>query len=729
MLSSRLTIRVPQFPARIVRAASFPPKHAPKVAPFAAPETSVDPVLLLQLRERIIERHNPSSIDLDEPRRQRVNKSIFNIRTGLERRDINLIQKSWEELCQANDLHILTGEVFEEIGRLVAESLLSTVHPPEEMADSARRLFVEQVALAAAGRPTHSTDALNACFIVYLRRGEPRAVLELYKKFKQFPRTQDPTINDTDLDLVHIEDEFDTPTSDTLPGRVTAFLAVVTAFAVEDSFSAALKEYIRSGLRLPTAVTEEFLRTMSHDSALQNKVDIFIRRLPIGKSVARPHTLSKHLDRISKQREPASPSVENLYSWILDAMTEPDAYIAPDLNAISDTKPVAMCELIWASFLAAFLRQERNDLAAKLWKDMAQFGIKPGIMTWNMVLTVYLDRRATKEVLGAWGTMTSHGVKPDSFTYRIVISALFQQKRIAEALRWLGKFEADVKPSSTAEQTLPVYNAVLHHLLRLGRENAKTAFSLLEKMEKEGPKPDLVSYNTLMGYHSRQSDLKGMASTISQMAVVGVKGDVFTFSTILSALLKVGRADAPAIVLGIMRKQGVLATVAIYSAIINSQVQQQSTEHLQAAFRLLDEMENDSGVVPNEITYTSLLSGLYRGNWLSQDQLELHRKDIVARMKRKKLKFHSQGYNYLIKACLDSEGSAAVENALGFYREMVRNNVPRVGDTWYVLLAGLAGHKEWQIAQEIADEMFSSGAYPRKSVYRLVEKIRQEVRQ
>ncbi|KAJ7092610.1 hypothetical protein C8R44DRAFT_816126 [Mycena epipterygia] len=697
MLVSRLLARPPLSPAHTVRAASFPPKTATRPRALADPDAAVDPVLFLHLRQRIIERHNPSGVELDEPHVQLVNKNIFDIRRGLEKRDITLLRQSWAELRKANHLSILTRDVVEQIARLATTSLLPT-QPRSEKWGLNRRSFVEEVALAAAAM--HSTNALNACLIAYLRRGDSKAVLELYEKYQQqLPDTQDAPDDaddaDDNVDLV-------APEKETHPGRVKAFLAAVAAHAMEDSFQGALKTYLGNHtitLRLPT--TEQFLWTISHDPALQNKVRLFVRRLDLAKFVSRPRSISKHIDNLSKKNHSPVSVIEQLYNSILEAMTEPDAFLAADASLVTSTKLVAMSELVWGSFLVAFLRYQRNDLAAQLWKDVTHFGVQPGLLTWNMVLNVYKDRGSIKEVLGGWTTMKAHGVEPDAFTYCILLSSLFAAKRLSEALRWFQTFETEVKPTTSVEGSLSVYNA------------------------DEGPKPDIISYNTMLGYHGSQVDFKGMAVIINNMSEAGVAGDVFTFSTILSALLKAGRTDAPEMVMSIMRNQGVLANVATYSAIIVAQMRERSIPHLHLAMRLLDEMERTPEVTPNEITYTSILAELYRGTWLSADEAKLYREDIVARMKKRNVKFKSAGYNIVIKACLTSEAPTGLEDALGFYRQMVRDNTQATNSTWYILLAGLIGRGEWQVAEEIVKDMFSSGADPKDNVLRLVNKIRQ----
>ncbi|KAF8213160.1 hypothetical protein K438DRAFT_1956578 [Mycena galopus ATCC 62051] len=605
-----------------------------------------------------------------------VNRTVTNIQLGLKTKDVELIRRSWEELRQTNQLHILTPTVIEQIAQLITATIVPRREVARKAWSSARRSFAEEVALAAAA--TDSTDALNACLAAYIALRRSQHVLELYERYEGLPRRREapkPREASEGLDVNLNEDGIDIVSSKTHSGRANVLLAVVTAHAMENTFEDALKVFLNTEIQIPTHTTEEFLRTLSYDPDLKNKVKLYVHRLDIAKSVDRPDSLSKHIHNLSKR---SAPVLVHLYHSIVDALTEP-AYIAVDVKSITPTKSVAMSELVWGSFLAAFLRREQDDLAANVWKDMAKFKCRPGILTWNMVINAYADRGAIDKVLEAWRTISTHNVKPDALTYRAIISCLFEGKRMADALQWFNTFETDAKPSCTVEHSLLVHNVVLHGLLRLGRDGAETASSIFLKMQKDGPQPDLISYNTMLGYHGRQADFKAMAAVINQMGSAQVAGDVFTFSTILSALLKVGQADAPAMVMNIMRNQGVQANVATYSAIIQSQMAEQTMMHLKASMSLLDEMEKDRSVEPNEITYTSILAGLYRGSWLSADQVDWYKRDIIARMHKMKVSLKAGGYNILIRACLKEPGG--LEDALAFHREMARNKIPRGDDT------------------------------------------------
>jgi pentatricopeptide repeat protein len=201
-------------------------------------------------------------------------------------------------------------------------------------------------------------------------------------------------------------------------------------------------------------------------------------------------------------------------------------------------------------------------------------------------------------------------------------------------------------------------------------------------------------------------------------------GDVYSYSIILSALLDVGRADAPQLLLDIMRKQGVQPNVAIFSAIIDQQMREGSEKNLRAAMRLLHEMEQDDSTKPNATTYTSILTGLYRGTWLSAESAEEWRREIVGRMERDGVELTLPIYHTLIRACLEYPHPEGLQHAIRYYREMTRRKVPFIQTTWYILLAGLLQRGEWTMADEMADEMFMSGIQPKGSLLQLVGKIR-----
>jgi pentatricopeptide repeat protein len=229
-----------------------------------------------------------------------------------------------------------------------------------------------------------------------------------------------------------------------------------------------------------------------------------------------------------------------------------------------------------------------------------------------------------------------------------------------------------------------------------------------------------------MGYFGRKGDFKAVAAHVRDMSSRGVVGDVFTFSTILSALLRAGREDAPEMMVNFMKKQGIEPNVATYSAIIDQQMREQSEDNLRAALRLLEGMERDPRTQPNEVTYTAILAGLYRGQWLDPGMAEEHRQDIMGRMHSRGIRPNRVTYNILLKACLANSEPEGLQNALRYHREMVSRRMLLDYDTWFILLRGLTDRGEWEIAGEMTREMVLSGFQPMGTLAEVVKRIRKQ---
>ncbi|KAF7320083.1 Pentatricopeptide repeat-containing protein, mitochondrial [Mycena kentingensis (nom. inval.)] len=605
--------------------------------------------------------------------------------------------------------HSLTPPIIAQVSQLV-----SSLRESELNAET--RQFALEVAYAAAA--ADAEEALSFSLRGLLRRGEAQTILELYKQFGRVASPPAAPVEEVDED--GIEKEALVSPVETNSCQAELLLAAVAAHASQNDFAAALTSYIAADLTLRKRDVDPFLRSISGMPDLHSKTSTYLERLATAQMVHRSHSLCKHIVNLEKQHN--SPLLEKLYADIVDAVTGPEPFIAAKPRPDA---PIAMTEFAWATFLVAFLRRQRPDLATNLWEVLASQNVQPTVLTWNMVMDGYSDFGTVDEVQGAWHTMVSYGVQPDGMSYRALLAALFKARKADDAFRWLKVFEDELKPTAATSHVQAVYNSILHGAFTYSYDHAAEALALLDKMEKEGPAPQVISYNTALAYFTRQNDYRGMGQVINRMMAAKITGDVFTFSTILDGLLKAGRTDAADMVLNIMRRQGVTANVATYTSIISAQMKQQTLENLQAAMRMLDEMEKSADALPNSVTYTSIIAGLYRGkDWLSAEQRTYFKDDILGRVKKQKVKFHVGGYNTIIKASLESGDATGLQDGLYFYHDMARNGVTPTDNTWFVLLHGLREREEWQLALEVTGEIRDSGITPSDELARLVRQIR-----
>lgn len=711
-----LDFLAPSLISKVSTSATTVPEELPSVSPHPVP-----PVIIEKLKKQLAFIHAANGHAASSSQAKIFNDALAKIRQALEQMDVVTVARCWEQLERNKLLHFLGPSHL----RMISESLTRSFIPPGDRPwQPSTQQLVESVALLAAAGG--STDALNVCMLVHIRRGNPDAVIRLYQKFMSMVREEGK--KDVEDDVGKQESQQNSALAvgkksnfySHPPGRVHLLLAITTAHAMHSSFGGALQVCLKSPVRFHAYSTEVFTDKLGFDQDLQQRVRFFVRRLNTAMLVARPPSLSKQITNLST---PAGlKMLQTLYQSIVMGFSGLDAYLAADPSGITPARPVSMTEVGWTSFLVAFLKVDRRDLASKVWSDMAHFGVKPGISMWTALIDAYDNKRAVDEALAAWNMMLAQGLKPDGLAYRAIISTLFNGRKTEEAMKMFQTFRKDFLSNCPPHHALSVYNTVLHGLLYA--EHIDEAGVVLRSMELKGPAPDIVSYNTFLAYHGKRGNFKALAAVVTKMASMKLTGDVFSFSTILSALLKAGREDAPEMMLSIMEKQGIRPNVATYSAIIDHQMRERQEKNLQAAMRMLSRMEQDPELHPNEVTYTSILAGLYRSPWLSAQKTEEWRLDIVDRMRKRGIQFNLPTYHILIKACLEYPHPDGLNSALGYYQDMVGRGVPLVNTTWYILLAGLLQRREWKIGEELIKDMERTDLQPTGALLELVSKIR-----
>lgn len=571
----------------------------------------------------------------------------------------------------------------------------------------------------------HSEEALYSLMLHYINSGDSQTVLQLYEEYRSNVSKDDlissaVVVQQESSSLSPLLDEEECASGKSYPSRTLVVVAAVAAHVVNDAFKAAFDLYLDSGVLIRPFHRTRFFRHFQGHPRLVTKVRTHFDRLMVASLVARPASFSRHVMNLGHPHN--AKMLQAYYNKVLKGVRGPQPYLAAQPSGLSDSRLTAITESGWTSFQTAFIRCERIDAAAKVWDDLAAEGVKPGVSMWTGLLDTYADLRNSSQAMATWNMMLQHDILPDSFSYRAIISVLFDDNSAAAALDRFSEYQKIL--DKRGDSALPVYNTVLRGLLRLNR--IQEAKNLLEEMKSQGPGPDKVSFNTFLSYFTRQKDFQGLGDVLSQMSTANIQGDVVTFSTVLTALLAVGRKDAPTTIMNLMRKQGIKPNAATYTAVIDSQMREESRANLGAALTLLDKMEKEEGIKPNEITYTAILTGLYRGRWLSREEGDEIRRKLVTKMRRDGILFRLPTYHILLRASLESEDSLAYQDALKLIREMMKNGIPRVGNTWYILLAGLMKRELWKVAYEVVGMLLGSGHEPNEKLKSMIQEIRRK---
>ncbi|KAF5312556.1 hypothetical protein D9619_002987 [Psilocybe cf. subviscida] len=645
-----------------------------------------------------------------ESSKKRHNDLLSGIKTCLEKQDVEGVLAFWNQFQQERATH-LTSNLYvlpEKAERQMGSLLQSNMKP---LLRGKTRDDVRQFALQAATRDL--TETLGAIMQYHLDRKEPQTVIGLYHTYLQMQEKEKATSGTGDESLLLEDDE----ESRRHPGRATLLLLAVVAHAMQDTFIDAVCMYEMANTTPLLYRRQKLLKSLQDDPKLQKKVQDYLHRLGIAHIVSQPIALTKHITNLSHPK--SSRILEQLYNDVLDGISGADPYLAVS-STVASPSQVPMSEAGWTAFQTGFIRCERPDLAEKMWKDLDGCGFTPGTTMWTALLDTFVDLRDSAQAMRTWNNMLENGVKPDNLSYRAIISALFDDNKPSEALQRFREYHQILK--GQGDLAMPVYNTVLRGLLRVNR--ISDANALLAVMSSNGPKPDIVTFNTFLGYYSRQKDFKAISDVVGQMTAANIPGDVVTFSTILTALLSVGRKDATTTILNIMRKQGIQPNVATYSAIIDHQMREDTPDNVAAALSILDKMEQNESTKPNEVTYTSILSGLYRNQSISRQQVEGIKRDLLNRMKRSKIVLRIPTYHILIRAAMNSSDPEGYVDALAFMEEMDNQGLPVTTTAWYMVLAGLMHRQLWDVAKEMADKLLTSRHNTTPRLERLIDEIR-----
>lgn len=673
--------------------------------------------LLSQLSQKLPAFHQ-TLLGLNDSQVEVFNRTIQELVSLLLRPDLDKAWKLWSRLDDACLTTFLAPEHYDRFSRVISH--VCNNWPPDKAWTVDQKKALETMSIKSALKG--STGGLKAYLVFWIKRKKPRTVLHVYSRFtEQFKigHRWDDSQQDAGLESTA---DINPPAPFVNSGIL---LAAVTAHAMQNSFFDALRTTLETTTRFPAHSITEFAHDIKHDPGLLKKVKEYVRRLEIARLVARPRSLAKQLSNLS--RDHAITNLEKLYKGIMEGFDEPLTWLTVKPDEVDSLGRVLFPGQIWATFILAFQRCQRADLVERVWSDMAKVGIRPNAPAWTALIDGYAEQKSAEGAISSWNSMLQAGVEPDLTTHRAIISALFSGDRPEAALIRFKDFQEEVAKSTYPPNdplVVVVYNTTIHGLFLNYKE--ADAMAIVDKMHAEGPKPDVVTFNTILHHYGRKGDLKTFANILQQLDGSGLSGDVFTFSTVLSVLMKL-RDDAPQIMLNLMAKQGVKPTTTTLSTIIDYQMKLGTAEGLKAALSLLEKMEHSGGDTrPNEVTYTAVLAGLHRATWLDRRVADDHCKAILERMHKRGIRPDKATYNILLKACLGNNSPEGVQNAMRYYGEIKQRKIVISNDTWYIILHGLLRRREWDLASEIARDHSKGGYKSSAAVEELIKRINRE---
>lgn len=631
---------------------------------------------------------------------------LRDFRTNIARCDASTVLRLWRSLEKDNLLHLLRPSDLKACSKLVI-NLCPT--EPSSTWSGLSRAVVEELSLGLANRL--STSALRACFTALIITNDSEGVLRLYTCFLSQIEHKNAFEEEELRSSKGMKDELSTiPTIRVYNSPVDKELCIfaIMAHAIRDDFPSAIQTGMHSKWGFPSRqAVDTFLDSFAPSPTFRQKVLTFVRHADAARLLSHPPILYRHLNNLVAT--PPARSLQSLYATMVEGLSENYPWATVDSESPSDGRPVTIQESIWAAFISAFLEVQQLDLAESAWDDMVRYGHKPGPGVWTVLITGVGKLKGPGPALMLWRSMKEASVSPDRSSYHAIIQVMANTRQWEDAVKLFNEFRLAF-PLPSDPHNMPLYNTVIS--AHLDSSHEPDAIGLLEEMLVSGPYPTASIFNTFLNYYHKTKEMKSMSFMLKKMATHGVSGDVATFSILLCALLQIlDRGEAIRRTLAVMDQHKIKPNVATFTAIMTSLLRENDKKALEATLDLLQTMEEsgDPAIAPNVVTYTAILSGVH--SWIGKDDrlVQDYTDLIVEKMKTHRVKFNKVTYNVLFKTCLEDPSPAGVQKALQFYRQMRREKISLTGDTWHIILLGLARRSEWVVAHEVLRDMQRSG--------------------
>ena len=297
-----------------------------------------------------------------------------------------------------------------------------------------------------------------------------------------------------------------------------------------------------------------------------------------------------------------------------------------------------------------------------------------------------------------WTKAKSQGAQVDVRSYMIYMEGLGKLADIEGLQRAWSELLADEHCRQMHQGSYPpviAFNHMLSCALLVPKTGPPVALELFERAIQSRAEINIITINTILRHHARMADINGMNSLFALAATLNLQPDVVTYTTLVQGLLRAENVDMAKNILSRMLAQGLEPNERMCSLLVADLARSGSQAGLQRAEEMMSEMRR-KGMNVTEVTWTSLISGYFRGGW-EQDAWA-----AVDRMKRGGWRLNRVGYNMILK---QGQGTWSIKVLEQMISEGVRPN----SDTFAIVLMPLVTSKQWNEADRVIEIMRQFG--------------------
>lgn len=295
---------------------------------------------------------------------------------------------------------------------------------------------------------------------------------------------------------------------------------------------------------------------------------------------------------------------------------------------------------IYNAFLNGFIVLLRPQRSVEIWNHMIASGIEPDVQTWVALIEGCAKAKDSNGFDAMWTRMLNSGIEPDVYAWTARAHGLFSMRQIDRGLaaldemgnRWLAAENASQttttkgvkKPSKGANNqpkpSIEVVNGAISALTQISpvalrhRKCIEFVQKILGWANAFQIKPDTITYNSLMRLYIREGDTRTAYSILQQMEREGLEADIATHNILITAsfdnasfaqLSKPEQTEKVKSLFNALESSGLKLNEYVYSTAIDKLLKYHS--NYEAVGELIAHMHARK-LVPSAHVYTSLVT-------------------------------------------------------------------------------------------------------------------------
>eukprot|EP01125_Pyxidicula_operculata_P013660 TRINITY_DN4537_c0_g1_i1.p1 TRINITY_DN4537_c0_g1~~TRINITY_DN4537_c0_g1_i1.p1 ORF type:complete len:545 (-),score=69.50 TRINITY_DN4537_c0_g1_i1:88-1722(-) len=203
----------------------------------------------------------------------------------------------------------------------------------------------------------------------------------------------------------------------------------------------------------------------------------------------------------------------------------------------NNTKSLAL----FLALMNTLTRQGSYEEAMNVIPKMIKKGIEPNLHVYNKILEIFVASDRIKRAFELYEYMKTlpKELNPDKYSLTSIVGGLVKKGLFAQAFQWF----AYARPYHGRNIDISIFNVLLSSHNKSGQNNEEIE-QIFEDLKTNPtlPKPDLITYTTMMGHYRRRGEYEKVLSLFEEIEKIGTPSS-HTYSILLKALAEMGRLN------------------------------------------------------------------------------------------------------------------------------------------------------------------------------------------